>query len=38
MYSHMLQQRAKHFSVEHEHKVESSAAVSPSKQRKTKTK
>jgi hypothetical protein len=36
MYSHMLQQRAKHFSVEHQ--VESAAAASPSKQRKTKTK
>lgn len=37
MYSHMLQQRAKHFSAEHQ--AESAAvAASPSKQRKTKTK
>lgn len=36
MYSHMLQQRAKHFSVDHQ--VDSTAAVSPSKQRKIKTK
>lgn len=37
MYSHMLQQRAKHFSVEHTESA-ATAAASPSKQRKTKTK